>query len=62
MINAEKYVIIQLKIFCYNGITGAFKIIPNLIIEEEINDTLLGKLRLCTILGILHTMDIMYVL
>jgi len=35
-----------LKIFGYNGITGAFKIIPNLIIEEEINNTLLGKLRL----------------
>ena len=30
LINAEKYVIIQLNIFGYNGIIGAFKIIPNL--------------------------------
>merc|ERR1712147_380988 len=46
---AEKYFIIQLKIFGYNGITDAFKIIPNLIIEEEINNILLGKLRLCAV-------------
>merc|ERR1712083_561993 len=31
------------------GITDAFKIIPNLLIEEEINNILLGKLRLCTV-------------
>merc|ERR1712083_414574 len=31
------------------GITDAFKIIPNLIIEEEINNILLGKLRLCAV-------------
>ena len=49
LINAEKYFIIQLKIFGYNGITDAFKIIPNLIIEEEINNILLGKLRLCAV-------------
>merc|ERR1712147_529150 len=46
---AEKYFIIQLKIFGYNGIADAFKIIPNLIIEEEINNILLGKLRLCAV-------------
>ena len=55
LINAEKYVIIQLKIFAYNGMIGAFKITPNLTIEEERNNILLGKLCL-------HTMDIMYVL
>ena len=51
LINAEKYVIIQLKIFGYNDAfdDGAFKIIPNLIIEEEINNILLGKLSLCAV-------------
>ena len=38
-----------LKIFCYDNITGAFKIIPNLIIEEETNNILFGKLRLCAV-------------
>ena len=41
LINTEKYVIIQLKIFGYNNIIGAFKIIQNHIMKEEINSIFL---------------------
>ena len=51
LMNAEKYIIMQLKIFGYDRICNRrFKIIPNLIIEEEIDNILLGKLHLCAVI------------
>ena len=51
VLNAEKYIIMQLMIFGYDRSTnGRFKIIQNLIIEEEINNILLGKLHLCAVI------------
>ena len=45
--NVEKYMIVQLKIFEFNRDTLAYtKKIPNLFIEEEINNILLGILDL----------------
>ena len=51
VLNAEKYIIMQLMIFGYNRNTNhRFKIVPNLIIEEEVSNILLGKLRLCAVI------------
>jgi ubiquitin C-terminal hydrolase len=56
LLNAEKYVIIQLKIFGYNrSMNRGFKIIPDLTIEEEITNILIGTLHLCAI--VYHTGD-----
>ena len=50
LINIEKYIILQLKVFGYNKHTQSpFKIVPNLKIEEEITNLVLGKFRLCSI-------------
>ena len=47
LLYAEKYVVMQLKIFGYNRDNNrGFKIIPDLIIEEEINNILIGTLKL----------------
>ena len=47
LLNAEKYVIMQLKIFGYNrSSNNHFKVVPNLVFEEEMNHILLGKLHL----------------
>ena len=50
LLNIEKYIIIQLKVFGYDEDTGrSFKIVPNLIIEEKFINVLLETLSLCAI-------------
>ena len=50
VMNIEKYIILQLKTFGYDRISQQpFKRIPNLRIEEEVDNILLGKLNLIAI-------------
>ena len=50
LMNVKECMIIQLKTFGYDQITRQpFKTIPKLVIEEEINNILLGKLKLLAI-------------
>ena len=50
LMNINKYIIIQLKTFAYNQMTQQiFKTTPNLQIEEQIHNELLGKLNLCAV-------------
>ena len=50
VMNINKYIIIQLKTFGYDQTTQQiFKTIPELRIEEQIDNILLGKLNLCAV-------------
>ena len=49
LMNLNKYMIVQLKTFGYGQISGPFKKIPKLQIEEQVNTILLGKLNLCAV-------------
>ena len=50
LMNLKKYIIIQLKTFDYDRKSQrTYKTVPNLTIEEQVNNILLGKLNLCAI-------------
>ena len=51
VMNLKKYLIIQLKTFGYDQcFRQSFKSIPNLQIEEQVENILLGKLNLCAVI------------